>query len=119
MMHKHLNTLKDIIKQTVAINRALDDESTPFSTVQVLIKERQTLTDRFSEQAAAFNAGEATADPVEFGDILEQFQQQQTLMQRKLEHRRSESKEHLAQAVKHRKALQGYGVSKTPDISYF
>lgn len=118
-MQKHLKTLKEIISLTVDINRALDINGSGITTVEELLKERQTLTDRFAEQTREFVQSEQAHSPVEISDIVQQFEQQQTLMLRKLEHMRTGSKEHLARVVGHRKALQGYRISKTPDISYF
>lgn len=119
MMEKHLNTLKDIISLTVDINRALEDKPAELTTVRRLLEDRQKLTDLFTKQAAECVSDPEVALTDEISDILRQFERQQKLMQRQFEIHRSDSKEHLTQVVKHRKALQGYRISKTPDISYF
>lgn len=51
--------------------------------------------------------------------LMERFTELNRIIQRNLKKLMAKQRDHLEKTMSHRKAIKGYKISKTPDISYF
>lgn len=119
-----MNPLQTLIEQLNKISREilieLEKEEPSVELIRYEMKRREEYVNELGELTNEYPPYSLNdQDRSKLKAAIERFAELNRIMQRNLNKLKARQKESLEKVMTHRKALKGYNISKTPDISYF